>query len=219
LPLNYISHKENQALNAILAEGLNNGALALSEMLNKNIQIKTPDTKVIKLRDLPNLLGGAEIIVTGIFLRFQEGLNLNAFDISTGISGSILILFSVDKAFEITSILLSSVDYTPAIDPKMIFESALGEVGNITGSAVLNTISDKLKIPINPSPPAVVTDMAGSLLESVAATSLIEDNEIILIDTCFINESREIKGHFILLPDSKESILEILNKLGAANND
>lgn len=215
MSLYYITPEENVTLNHVLSEGLNNGANALSEMLNKSIQIKTPDTKVVNLSELPNLLGGAEVTVTGIFLRFQEGMNLNNFDVSAGISGSILILFAVDKAFEITSILLGSVDFSSSVDPKMIYESALGEVGNVTGSAVLNTLADKLKIAINPSPPAVVTDMAGSLLQSIAATADTEDNEILLIDTCFINESREIKGHFILLPDSKEMIINIIKKLGS----
>lgn len=215
MSLYYISKEENEALTHALSEGLNNGAAALSEMLNKDIQIKSPDTKIISLGDLPNLLGGAEITVTGIFLRFQEGMNLNDFNISSGISGSILILFSVDKAFEITSILLGSIDYAPSVDPKMIFESALGEVGNVTGSAVLNTLADKLKIAINPSPPAVVTDMAGSLLQAIAANADTEDNEILLIDTCFINENREIKGHFILLPDTKEMIVKISKALGS----
>ena len=218
MSINYISQLDNNELNSVLTEGLNNGAQALSEMLNKNIQIKAPDIKIVQLGDLPNLLGGAEVTVTGIFLRFQEGTVVNSLDTTTGISGSILILFSVDKAFEITSILLSSIDYGSSLDPKMIFESALGEVGNITGSAVLNTLSDRLKMPINPSPPAVVTDMAGSMLESVVAAISAEENQLVLIDTCFINESREIKGHFLLLPDSKESILQIIHKLGVQQN-
>lgn len=214
MSLDYISEKQNKHLSKIIAHGLNNGAIALSEMIGKEISIKEPVIEIISPESLPSVIGSEEETVTGIYLRFQEGHTVEDLTEVHGISGNILLIFSLDKAFEIASLLLGGLDYSTQ-DPKMIFNSALGEVGNVTGSAVLNTISDTIHKSLNPSPPFVITDMMGSILSSLAVNLSIENKQIVFIDTCFISENREIKAHLLILPDNKESIIGIANGLGA----
>jgi chemotaxis protein CheC len=214
LPIKSISNIDDQEIQEIITQGFQNAAHAFSELLHKSIEIKAPRISLIRYQDLPNLLGGPEVSVTGVYLRFEEKAE-NQENIFTG---NLLILFTLDKAFEITGIMLSGLDYS-SLDPKTVFESALCELGNITGSAVLNTFSDKFKIPILPSPPVVVTDMAGSILSSIAAVLSGKDDQIVLIETSFINELREIKGHFLILPDNRDGIFQFINRVGADKDD
>lgn len=209
-----LNEAQMQNLLGLLKQGLDNGAFVLSEMLDKPIEIKTPNIQIIKTTELPNMIGIKEDTVTAVYLRFQKGHTVESLIDAEGISGSILIIFAMDKAFEIASLLVGGIDGA-TLDPKDMFESALGEVGNITGSAVLNTISDRLKVPINPSPPAVVTDMIASLLSSLAAQVSAEQIHVVLVDTCFVNESREIKGHMIVLPDNILNIVKMIDNPGA----
>lgn len=199
-----------ETLKKILLEGLDKGAKALSEMIEKTITIKDPKINVISPLELPNLLEMKDT-VTSVYLKFQEGFKVESLDASSqGISGNILIIFSMDQAFNVASLLYSGIDVSGR-NPNEIFESALGEIGNVTGSAVLNTIADKLKIKLNPSPPAVITDMLEALLNSMAASLSLENNQIFIIDTTLSSDEKEIKAHFLILPDNISSIERIIN--------
>lgn len=49
--------------------GCGNAATALSNMLNKRIDMEIPSVNVLPLAQAPDLLGGAEKLVTGVFFR------------------------------------------------------------------------------------------------------------------------------------------------------
>lgn len=197
-------------LKDILIEGLNKGATALSQMLEKPISIIDPEVKLISPLDLPSILKMNDT-ATCVFLKFQEGFKVETLDAAEqGISGNILIVFSMDQAFSVASLLYSGIDVS-GMNPQEIFESALGEIGNVTGSAVLNTIADKLETMLNPSPPAVITDMLEALLGSMAASLSVENNQIVIIDTRLSNDEKEVKAHFLILPDNMNSIKRIID--------
>lgn len=54
-------------------------------------------------------------------------------------------------------------------EPPALRESALSELCNVAGSAVLNAVSDAEDMALIPSPPLMVQDMGGAVLQSVAA--------------------------------------------------
>ena len=79
-------------------------------------------------------------------------------------------------------------------------ESALGEVGNIMGSFFLNALSDATNSSFLPSPPAVMMDMAGAILDVALADIIQESDHALVVETSFCTEDRQIEGTLLIMP-------------------
>ena len=66
---------------------------------------------------------------------------------------------------------------------------------------------------LRPSPPSVMTDMAGALLDVVTADILMTADETYLVETTFRVEGQEISGAFFVIPS--EDLLQALVAAGA----
>ena len=79
-------------------------------------------------------------------------------------------------------------------------ESAMGEVGNIMGSFFLNALSDATGLMLQPSPPAVMMDMAGAILDVALADILGDSDDALVVETSFSTEDRQIEGTLLVMP-------------------
>ena len=61
-----------------------------------------------------------------------------------------------------------------------------------------------------PSPPAVITDMVGSILDVALADILQESDDALVVEAIFSTEGQEITGNFLVLPNP-----EFLKQLSA----
>ncbi len=86
--------------------------------------------------------------------------------------------------------------------------SALGEMGNIIGAFFLSAIADATGLELRPSPPSVMADMAGALLDVVSAEILMHSDETFLAETTFSTGDRDISGVFFVMPSD-----DLLNAL------
>lgn len=89
--------------------------------------------------------------------------------------------------------------------------SALGEVGNLTGTFFLNAVDELIGYGSRPTPPAVMVDMVGSILDVVVATMGEVEQNVLLFKTSFIVGNRETPANFWIVPDP-----ETLNKMVSA---
>ncbi len=78
--------------------------------------------------------------------------------------------------------------------------SALGEMGNIMGSFYLNALGDASGLVLLPSPPAVIMDMAGSILDVALADILQESDDALVVEAIFSTTDQQITGNFLVLP-------------------
>jgi chemotaxis protein CheC len=177
--------------------GAGHAATALSQLLDRKILLHVPSVKVIPISEVPDVVGGPERLVVGLFFRiFGQA------------KGNILILFPKESALALVADLLNR---EPSGSPILqdMESSALKEVGNILAASYLNAISQMLKMVLIPSVPGLAYDMAGAVLDYILIELSQEGETALLIETEFVSESR-IKGHFFLLPDP-ESLRLILN--------
>ena len=86
-------------------------------------------------------------------------------------------------------------------EPDEFAQSAIGELGNIVGSAFVNALADRVNLSLHPSPPTIVNDMASALVESIYAEMLSEGAEVVMIDTIFEDRSGKTAGLLIVAPD------------------
>lgn len=188
---------QSDALKEVSNIGAGNAATSLSMLLGRTVDMTVPAVNIISLQDIFDTNG--EDIVCGIVVR-----------VIGDIQGNILIVFDKDTAADIVKRLTNS-DSEVTSD---MGQSVLCEIGNIISGSYMNAISKLTNLLITPSVPAVSYDMLGAIL----STSFIEadqyDEQILDIETVFLNELKEnIGGHFYYIP-KPGSLDKILKSIG-----
>lgn len=196
-----LSAEQLDALREIGNVGAGNSATALSQIINRRIDMTVPQVAIMPLDDVPNVVGGPEAMVVGVFLRVY-GLA----------PGSVLFLLPHDSAFYLIDMLLGKErGSTKTLD--FMDESALMEIGNILSGAYLNALSHFTRLTLLPSIPALAMDMAGAILNVVLVQLGQMGDHALVIETEFLSEDDGIKGHFFLIPDPG-SLNTILSAVG-----
>ncbi len=177
------------ALREIGNVGAGNSATALSQIINKRIDMNVPKVALVPIETVPDLVGGPDTIVVGVFLRVYGRA-----------PGNILFLLPQKSAFYLVDTLMGRPHGTTT---KLDFmdESALMEIGNILSGAYLNAFFNFTHISMLPSIPALAMDMAGAILNVILVQLGQMGDQALVIETEFLAEDDGINGHFFLVPD------------------
>ncbi|GBG56276.1 CheY-P-specific phosphatase CheC [Sporomusaceae bacterium FL31] len=196
-----LSALQLDALREIGNVGAGNSATALSQIIDRKIDMTVPQVAIMPLGDVPDVVGGPDAMVVGVFLRVY-GLA----------PSSILFLLPRDSAFYLVDMLMGrSQGYTTTLSS--MDESALMEIGNILAGAYLNALSHFTNLTLLPSIPALAMDMAGAILSVVLIQLGQMGDHALVIETEFTTEADGVKGHFFLIPDPG-SLNTILTAIG-----
>ncbi len=185
------------ALKEIGNVGAGNSATALSQIINRRIDMNVPKVDLVPLEAVPDLVGGPDAIVVGIFMRVYGKAPSN-----------ILFLLPQQSAFYLVDQLMGRQHgETKTLD--FMDESALMEIGNILTGAYLNAFFTFTKLTMLPSIPALAMDMAGAILNVVLVQLGQMGDQALVIETEFLSEDDGISGQFFLVPDpgSLETII------------
>ncbi len=177
------------ALREIGNVGAGNSATALSQIINRKIDMTVPKIAIMPLGDVPDVVGGPDAMVAGVYLR-----------VFGPAPSSILFLLPRDSAFYLVDMLMGREQgYTTSLSS--MDESALMEIGNILAGAYLNALSHFTSLTLLPSIPALAMDMAGAILSVILIQLGQMGDHALVIETEFTTESDGVKGHFFLIPD------------------
>lgn len=173
-------------LQDIIRIGLANASEALSTMTVGGTVLTEPRLSFLPLHLVPGVAGGPAAIVVAIYLGIAGDL-----------SGHLMLLFGANSACRVADMLM---EHPPGTTRELdeLALSALGEAGNVTGSAYLNTLANRTGLKIVPTAPAVVMDMAGAILQSIVAALYLSGDDVLVVGT----EFNGITGHFLLLLDN-----------------
>lgn len=189
------------ALKEVGNVGAGNAATALSQIINRKIDMTVPKVAILPLGDVPDVVGGPDVMVAGVYLR-----------VFGPAPSSILFLLPRDSAFALVDMLMGRErGLTSNLDS--MDESALLEIGNILAGAYLNALSFFTKFTLLPSIPALAMDMAGAILSVILIQLGQMGDHALVIETEFSTESDGVKGHFFLIPDPG-SLGTILSAIG-----
>ncbi|WLR52359.1 chemotaxis protein CheC [Bacillus tianshenii] len=192
--------------------GAGNAATALSQLLDKPIDMTVPDVRIVSFDDMMDMMGGSENVVASVFLRIDGEA-----------PGSIFFMLPLEQANrftqQITGVKECSFDTPPYSE---ISVSALQETGNILSGSYLSALSDFTKLHFYPSVPALAIDMVGAVLSYGLIEISQQTDYAIIIDTALTEvgkpDAEKIDGHFLLLPDP-DSFSTIFNALGVPANE
>lgn len=196
--MDYLNLKPIQldALREVGNIGAGNAATALSQLINKKIDMTVPAVNIVPFDDIFSRIGGEEVVI-GVIVRVLGDT-----------PGNILFIFEKEVALNLIETLTGGRD-------EQITEmgnSVLCEVGNIISSSYMNSIARFTNLVITPSVPAVTYDMLGAILSTTFIESGQFDDMVLDIETIFLQNNEEISGHFyyIPMPGSLEKILGAL---------
>jgi chemotaxis protein CheC len=169
-------------------QGIDNAMSGLATMVNREIRMSSLSLKQVPASEAPDLVGGADKMVIGIYLAFEGDA-----------TGHLMLVHQPDVALAIIDMLLGNAPGATR-DLNEMEQSALGEMGNIIGSAFLNAIADALALRLQPSPPEVILDMAGAILDVAFAEILQQTDDVIVAETSFGTSDRQARGTFLVIP-------------------
>lgn len=180
--------------------GAGHAATALSALLQQEIRMNVPRVRVAAFDEIVEIVGGAEQLIVGVFLR------------TTGdVQGNIFFLLPLECAQRLLSTVIREKERKDSFSEMEL--SALAEIGNILASSYLSSMSDFIGKEIHVTVPAVAVDMAGAIL----TVGLIQMGEVgdlaLLVETELLQGDREIEGYLFLLPDP-DSLDTIFRALG-----
>jgi len=194
-----LSKEKFDVLKELANIGVGNALTSLSKMLNEEkVEMKVPEATLAPLQDIPDLLGGAEFPVAGIYIESHGDIGL-----------TILFVLSLDSAYKLISTLMP--DSQGELDEMGL--SALLEVGNILTGSYLNALSMMTDSRMLPSPPKIAVDMSGAIISTVIAEARIVDDEVVILKTSMNSLQSNISGHILILPD-RGSLKKIFTLLG-----
>lgn len=198
-----LTESELGQLRKAVSLGFANAASGLSLMVDRRITVSSPGLRIIPIGQVPGLVGKPDEVVVAAYLS-----------ISGDAAGHILLVLSPDAADDLVEMLVGyRPDAMAALDD--VERSALGEVANVTGSFFLSAIADATDLLLQPSPPAVIVDMAGAALDVPLIAVAMTMEEALVIDTRFADDDHQINGLFLMFPDvaSLRLMLERMNRL------
>lgn len=181
--------------------GAGNATTALSQMIQTRVDMEVPVVKLLPLEELPDLVGGAENILTGILFRLEGDLD-----------GMIMFVTERAASVHLLDLLFQNTDRTEDHLSEMDI-SALNEIGNIIVGAYLSSMSGLTGLTINTTVPSMAIDMAGAILSVPAIEFGMLGDNALLIQSCFMDEQIKVNGYFILIP-TMESYKKIMKSLG-----
>jgi len=180
--------------------GAGHAATALSQLMQKAIDMKVPQVRIIPFDEVADCVGGAENVVVTVFLRVEGDS-----------PGNMFFILDMDSARHLLT-QITGIDKEVG-EWEELQISALHEVGNILTGSYLSSLADLTKLNLQPSVPGLAVDMAGAIL-SYGLYALGQSGDFALtIDTAFFEGNEQVKGNFFLIPDP-ESLPILFRSLG-----
>ncbi len=190
-----LSFRDIQVPAELVEKGLHHTAEGLSGMFGRSILLTNVRQSLIPIEEALDGIDDLEAPVAGIYL---EG---------TGdMPSQFMLMIPLKMAYRIVdTLLMQPPGTTTELDD--LGRSALAEVGNVATSLFLNEIADLTHTDTRPTPPSVVVDMLGAVLNVILLPAGLEMDKILLIDADFQCCSTTLNIWFWLIPDISNRIL------------
>jgi len=180
--------------------GITDAADSLSRIINKRVDLSIPDVSLLPVEEIPEEVGDIDSVYIGVYMPLVGD-----------IQGTILFSFKEDTGFELVD-LLFGLSQGETHELTEDGESALMEITNIVGSAVVNAFSEKIEIAIKPTVPTIVHDYMQSILDSILAFHNVDNEYALVMDTEFFHQDDKVIGKLLVLPQT-ESLKKIVQQL------
>lgn len=174
----------------LVFDGITSSIAGLSEMVGQEVRVTSLDPRQKDAQKVHDILGGPETLIAGVYLGIEGTA-----------SGQLLLAFEAETAYRLIDMLLMQPEGTTTHIAEME-ESVLGEMGNVMGAFFLTVLGDNTAGQFRPTPPLVINDMAGSVIDAILAHMMLEEDDVMAVETKFGTEDMDIEGAFLVLPSN-----------------
>lgn len=199
--MNYKDLTELQldALREVGNIGAGNAATALSQMIQRRIDMTVPEIDILSIDEIVSKIGAGEDKIIAVVLR-----------IFGDAPGNVIFLLTMESAFRLIEMLLGEKTDGELSELEM---SALQEIGNILTGAYINSIVKMTGLTMISSVPAISIDMLLSLMTTAFIESEQLDEYMVSIESNFSEGDKDIKGYFFYIP-KPGSLKKLIKALG-----
>jgi chemotaxis protein CheC len=183
------------ALRELANIGSVTASAALSTLLGRPVDVSVPNARLVPIAEAVEATGPPESEITGIALGVVGEL-----------TATVLLLVPPADAGRLLALL--GVGAGDALAP-----SALREIGNIVGTSYVNALARMTGLDLEPTPPAIATDMLGAIVHTVLAGHASDVDAALLLDSTLEVEDEDCSVSFVLVPDQGGVDL-LLDRLG-----
>jgi len=183
-------------LTTLVSAASENAARGLTGMVGRSITTSAPRSRVIRFDDISTYIGSPESEMVGIYLLMEGHL-----------SGQAILILSLVSALNLADWLMETPAGTSTSLGSME-RSALAEVGNLTVSYFLNAVAALTGKPLRPSPPAVMVDMLGAIINVVVTPMAATSDDMLIIETILQDTEGDVQAYFWVLPDLMTQITD-----------
>lgn len=176
-------------LQSLIHEALVHVSGGLTDMFGAEVVVRAMHVRTVPLAEVVSIVGSPEMEVAGAYLQSEGEL-----------PGHLLLMMPLSTAYNLCDVLLEQPAGTTTELGEME-ASALGEVGNIVGSFFLNSIADRSGLRMQVTPPGVVNDMAGAVIDIALLDVAMYADEAVVIDATFEHGGRHWPAWFMAFPD------------------
>lgn len=180
--------------------GSGNAATALSQLIDKKVEMTVPEIDILPFNDMIARIGNEDDIVVAVLLKvFGDA------------PGNILFIMKQEKSQEFAETLLQG--FTEVSEE--VYVSLFQEIGNILGNSYINAITKLTDLNLITSVPAAASDMLAAVLTTSFMDAEQFSDYVLAIDTNFVDslENKESGGNFFFIP-KPGSLNTILAHLG-----
>ncbi len=166
-------------------------ACNLSSMVGRTISNGNPQVEAVPLSQVAMRAGDLEAEMVGIYLVMQSGLR-----------GHAILILPLTSALNLADLLMGEPLGTATYLGEME-RSALAEVGNMAVSSFLNAVATNTGAAelLRPSPPAVMVDMLGAILNVIITPVAAVRDDLLIIETDLKDAKGIVQARFWMLPD------------------
>ena len=175
--------------------GSGNAITALSQLLNKKIEVSLTAVDLIPFWKLPDEFGGIDIEIFCILTLIKESQKLLILQLYTRDSVKNLI----ECLSEEGSNKIQEMKVLSDLDDFIL--SSIAEVGNILSSHYANALADLMQIKLIPQIPDVAFDTLGAIMDAVIAGNAKTVDLMLMINTKMKIEDLNMSGMLVFLPE------------------
>lgn len=180
--------------------GGGNAATALSQIINRKIQMDVPKVSFVSYQEL-----------FSDYIKMEEEVCAVSIRVHGDAPGNFLFILNTEDAAEFIKMVASTI--SPEVYDE-IYVSAMQEVGNILCSSYWNALSRLLDLTFISSVPAFTQDMFGAIMTTAYIESGQYGDTLLFIENILKTGKSRIKSHlfYIPLPGSLEKIFQSIEK-------
>jgi chemotaxis protein CheC len=166
-------------------------ASGLSDLTGRTISNDNPIVEKVPIGQVHERAGGPEEQMVGVYMVIGGGLR-----------GQAIVILPMVSGLNLADLVMGEKRGTAA-KLGIVERSALSEVGNLAISYFLNGVAslDQMSDVLRPSPPAVMVDMLGAILDVIVTPVAAVRDDLLIIETAFSDSVRAVQGRFWVLPD------------------